>query len=101
MANFGFLTPPLSPVQLGVAEQVAKRLTESVIHTEDTNDALTFVEAAYNECRIFVTRRECLLTPKRDGLSIALSEFDLFPTIAASPKEVVEVCKAISASKTT
>jgi rRNA-processing protein FCF1 len=90
ITNFGFLESRLGVVEMGVAERVALRICELCLLDHGTmNDGLVMAEAAYNNCRILLTRRKTLLASKTDSLQIALVDFDLNPVVVASPTEIV------------
>ncbi len=96
ITNFGFITPSLTSVQMGVAERVAQKLVE-FMKSEEVNDGLVVAEAAYNGCRILITRRKCLLDCVTETLRLALVDHDLSSVVIASPSELVEYFRASKA----
>jgi len=94
MTNFGFLAPSLTPVQMGVAEQLAQKLLENCIPHCALNDGLTVTESAYNNCRFLLTRRSGLLNIDRISILIAIVDSDLPAVVVISPKEIIEYFKA-------
>ncbi len=93
ITNFGFLVSSLGAVQMGVADQVARKLVEKQMPQCDLNDALSVTEAAYNNCRFLITKSETLLNCDRFATLMALQDADLYPVLAASPKEILEHLK--------
>jgi hypothetical protein len=94
ITNFGFLSPQLASVQMGVAERVAHTLIERCLPGGQLNDGLVVAEAAYQDCRLFITRSPMLLVEARDSLRIALVDHDLSAVVVTSPAELVEYFKA-------
>lgn len=97
ITNFGFICSSLGAVQMGVAEQVAHKLIENHLSSCELNDALSLTEAAYNNCRFLITRREAALDSERLAVRVALVDADLFPVVVVSPKEIVDYFKAAHA----
>lgn len=93
ITNFGFLESRLSVVEMGVAERVAHKMCDLCLSEGTLNDGLVIAEAAYNNCRILLTRRKAILSTKTESLQIALVDFDLAPIVVASPTEIVKYYK--------
>jgi hypothetical protein len=95
ITNWGFLTPALNALKMGVAMQVAKNLVDTLMPDGEINDGLILAEAAYNECRLFVTRRETILKANREAIQVSLMHADLNAVVVGSPEEINSVVKAI------
>lgn len=93
ITNFGFLESRLGSVEMGVAERVAHKICDISLSGATLNDGLVIAEAAYNNCRILLTRRKIILDSQKDSLRIALVDFDLSPVVVASPAEIVSYYK--------
>jgi hypothetical protein len=89
ITNFGFLEPRLGTVEMGVAERVAHRICDVSLSGATLNDGLVIAEAAYQNCRLLMTRRKAILNSKADSLRIALVDFDLSPVVVVSPSEIL------------
>jgi hypothetical protein len=89
LTNFGFLESRLGTVEMGVAERVAHKICDISLSGGTLNDGLVIAEAAYNNCRILLTRRKVILDSQKDSLRIALVDFDLCAVVVASPAEIV------------
>ena len=93
ITNFGFIPSSISPLEMGVSEQVAQRLKEKHLGNCELNDALCMTEAAYNNCRILITESEGLLDSDRIKVLVAIAEADLCPLVPLSPAEIVDLFK--------
>lgn len=93
LTNFGFLESSLGRVEMGVAERVARKICEVSLPDGKLNDGLVIAEAAYNNCRILLTRRKALLKSRSDLLRIVLVDADLPPIVMASPAEIIAYYK--------
>jgi hypothetical protein len=91
ITNWGFLTPPLSPTQMGIAERNAGLLIENCLTDGCLNDGLCIIEASLNNCKILITKRQMICdVSKHEPLNLALMSFDLPLLVVASPKLVIE-----------
>lgn len=80
----------LSPVELGIAEQVARRLRIcGLIPEAEVHDSFLVPEASLLGCRMLVTSDEHLLGADFARLSLELNAFDLDAPVIASPRDVV------------
>jgi hypothetical protein len=93
ITNWGFLTPPLSAVQMGIAERVANTLVESCLSDGAAclDDGLAITEAALNNCKLLLTKRHILCGPSKfESINLTLVSFDLSLVLVATPKEIIE-----------
>ncbi len=80
----------LSAVEMGIAEQVARRLRVcGLIPESEIHDSFLPPEAALLGCRMLVTSDEHLLGADFARLSLEMSAFDLDAPVIASPHNVV------------
>jgi|ERR1043166_3237512 hypothetical protein len=85
------LDPPLTPVQNGVAEIMAKKLIEEeVIPDTELNAGLIVAEAALHECQILITHRQSLINSD-------LTELGLVWLGAATPPLIVDADSVLKA----
>jgi hypothetical protein len=81
----------LSPVELGIAEQVARRLRAcGLIPETEVHDSFLPPESALLGCRMLVTSDEHLLAADFSRLSLEMSAFDLDAPVISSPRDVVK-----------
>jgi hypothetical protein len=96
--NWGFLTPSLTSIQMGVAERVAHDLISKLILHGSLNDGLVLAEAAYNMCKLFITTREQILSVNRNSIHLSLTSFDLCGVLVVSPPEMAKALTVIQQS---
>ena len=80
----------LSPVELGIADQVARRLRVcGLIPESEVHDSFIVPEAALLDCQMLVTSDEHLLGMDFARLSLELNAFDLDAPVIASPRDII------------
>jgi len=95
VTNWGFLTPSLTSIQMGVAERVAQDLSGKIITNGTLNDGLLLAEAAYNGCRMFITLSQPLLSSNRESMQLTLIGFDLCGVAVGAPSEIATALTVI------
>jgi hypothetical protein len=98
ITNWGFLTPPLDAIKMGVAERVAHDLVNKLMDEGSLNNGLVLAEAAYNGCKLFLTRSKIILVANRDSIQFSLMSADLTPVLVGSPAVMVAVIKIIESA---
>ncbi len=87
--HFDFLE--MTPVQHGIAEQIAQRLRHvGLLPSEEANDALIVAESAILGCQLLMTRDEHLRGMDFPRLAFELQRFDVNVPVITTPKEVIK-----------
>lgn len=80
----------LSPVQHGIAEQVAREIRwRGLLPQEEKHDSLIIAEAALLNAILLVTNDSLLRGLERLTLELVCDHFDLRAPIIATPREIV------------
>lgn len=81
----------MTPVQHGIAEQIAERLRHvGLLPHEEANDALIVAEPAILGCQLLMTRDEHLRGMDFPRLAFELQRFDVGVPAITTPKEVIK-----------
>jgi len=96
ITNWMFLPSSLPPLQMGISEQIARELISKFIIEGELNDGLVLGEAACNNCRVFLTKNDRLLSANRISIQMCLINADLGGVFIGSPSEWVAVIKKIN-----
>jgi predicted nucleic acid-binding protein len=93
---WGFLpTPQLEATNNGIVFIIAQKMMDKgVVKTEDLNDCVALVEAAFEDCVLFVTTRESLIQASYDHLRLALIESDVTDVPVFSPADIMSFVNA-------
>lgn len=92
LSVWNFLTPPLSSMQRGIAEQVANKILACGCLGDDPllNEGLIIAEAALLECTMIVSNSKSMGNASADHLKLVLLESDVCDLFVVSTNEVIE-----------
>ncbi|MBX3743820.1 MAG: type II toxin-antitoxin system VapC family toxin [Verrucomicrobiae bacterium] len=90
LRGWGATPLPLSPVEHGIAEKVAREaIWRCKLPSDELHDALILAEASLCDLPVLVTSDRHLLDADSDAISLCLANFDLPPVNVAHPKALL------------